>query len=41
MKAQRVLGKLHATGEIDPQTLGILARTWMDRYNQTNEMPSC
>ena len=37
MKAQRVLGKLHATGEIDPQTLGILARTWMDRYNQTNE----
>jgi hypothetical protein len=37
MKAQFVLGKLHAAGEIDPETLGILARTWMDRYNQTKE----
>ena len=37
MKAQLVLGKLHAAGEIGPETLGILARTWMDRYSQTNE----
>jgi len=37
MKAQLVLGKLYAAGEIGPETLGILARTWMDRYNQTKE----
>lgn len=37
LKAQLVLGKLHAAGEIGPETLGILARTWMDRYNQTGE----
>ena len=37
MKAQFVLGKLHAAGEIGPETLGLLARTWMDRYNQTGE----
>jgi len=37
MKAQFVLSKLYAAGEIDPETLGMLARTWMDRYKQTNE----
>jgi TIR domain len=37
MKAQLTLGKLYAAGEIGPETLGILARTWMDRYNQTGE----
>jgi Flp pilus assembly protein TadD len=37
VKAQLVLGKLYAAGEIGPETLGILARTWMDRYNQTGE----
>jgi hypothetical protein len=37
MKAQFVLGKLYASGEIGPETLGILARTWMDRYNQTGD----
>ena len=37
MKAQLVLGKLYAAGEIGPETLGILGRTWMDRYNQTGE----
>jgi tetratricopeptide (TPR) repeat protein len=37
MKAELVLGKLYAAGEIGPETLGILARTWMDRYNQTHE----
>ncbi len=36
-KAQLLLGKLYAAGEIDPETLGILARTWMDRYNQSGE----
>lgn len=36
-KAQIVLGKLYAAGEIDPETLGIYARTWMDRYNQSGE----
>ena len=36
-KAQLTLGKLYAAGEIDPETLGILGRTWMDRYNQTGE----
>jgi TIR domain/MAP3K TRAFs-binding domain len=35
MKAQLLLGRLHAAGEIDPETLGILARTWMDRYGQS------
>ena len=33
--AQLILGRLHAMGEIDPETLGILARTWMDRYNES------
>jgi len=37
MKAQLVLGKLYAAGEIDPETLGILGRTWMDRYTATGE----
>lgn len=37
LKAQLALGKLHAAGEIDPETLGIYARTWMDRYKQTND----
>jgi hypothetical protein len=37
IKAQLVLGKLYAAGEIDPETLGILARTWMDRYSQSGE----
>jgi hypothetical protein len=32
MAAQRILGKLWAEGEQDPETLGIYARTWMDRY---------
>jgi tetratricopeptide (TPR) repeat protein len=37
MDAQLVLGKLHAAGEIGPETLGILARTWMDRYTETGQ----
>jgi hypothetical protein len=37
IKAQMVLGKLYAAGEIDPETLGILAHTWMDRFNQSGD----
>jgi tetratricopeptide (TPR) repeat protein len=37
MQAQQVLGKLYAAGEIGPETLGIFARTWMDRYTETGE----
>jgi TIR domain len=37
MQAQLVLGKLYAAGEIGPETLGIFARTWMDRYTETGE----
>jgi hypothetical protein len=36
-KAQSVLGEFYAAGEIDPETLGIYARTWMDRYNATED----
>jgi len=36
-KAQRMLGKLYEQGERDPETLGIYARTWMDRYNQSGD----
>jgi tetratricopeptide (TPR) repeat protein len=35
MKAQRILARLYDKGERDPETLGILARTWMDRYQNT------
>ncbi|MBL0358258.1 MAG: DUF4071 domain-containing protein [Chitinophagaceae bacterium] len=32
-QAQKILGKLYAGGERDPETLGIYGRTWMDRYD--------
>jgi hypothetical protein len=35
--AQLVLGELYKSGEIDPETLGIYGRTWMDRYNATQQ----
>jgi len=35
--AQAILGELYSAGEIDPETLGIYARTWMDRYNVTKD----
>ena len=35
--AQLVLGRLYAAGEIDPETLGIYGRTWMDRYSKTGD----
>lgn len=31
-RAQQILGALEASGHEDPETLGIYARTWMDRY---------
>jgi hypothetical protein len=34
-EAQQVLGELEAAGSRDPETLGIYARTWMDRYKAT------
>jgi predicted Zn-dependent protease len=37
MAAQRVLSKLWAEGEQDPETLGIYARTWMDRYAESGD----
>jgi tetratricopeptide (TPR) repeat protein len=30
--AQEILGTLYASGQRDPETLGIYGRTWMDRY---------
>ena len=37
-EAQFVMAKLHADGQIGPETLGIYARTWMDRYNAEGEI---
>ena len=34
-EAQDVLGRLHGEGHLDAETLGIYARTWMDRYDKT------
>lgn len=34
-RAQQRLGELYQEGHRDPETLGIYARTWMDRYNLT------
>lgn len=36
-KAQIVLSELEASGEQDPDTLGIFARTWMDRYQESKD----
>lgn len=35
--AQLELEELRALGERDPETLGILARTWMDRFKQSGD----
>jgi tetratricopeptide (TPR) repeat protein len=34
-QAQRILGTVYEAGERDPETLGIYARTWMDRYSKS------
>jgi tetratricopeptide (TPR) repeat protein len=36
--AQQVLGELHELGEKDPETLGMLARTWRDRHAQSGDL---
>jgi hypothetical protein len=36
-EAQQSLGELYALGHRDPETLGIYARTWMDRYNLSGQ----
>lgn len=35
-EAQKVVSKLYAKGHRDPETLGIYARTWMDRYKASD-----
>jgi predicted Zn-dependent protease len=35
--AQQVLGELHELSERDPETLGILARTWRDRFGESQD----
>ena len=37
-KAQDLLAELYEGGERDPETLGIFARTWMDRYAASRDM---
>ena len=34
-EAQKILSTLYTQGERDPETVGIYARTWMDRYNKS------
>jgi TPR repeat protein len=36
--AQNILGELYEQGERDPETLGIYARTWMDRYAKSGNI---
>lgn len=36
-EAQAILGELYELGERDPETLGIYARTWMDRYGKSGD----
>ena len=36
--AQTVLGELVHAGEQDPETLGLFARTWADRYKQSDSL---
>jgi hypothetical protein len=36
-KAQDILGVLYEKGERDPETLGIYARTWMDKYTASKD----
>lgn len=36
--AQDILGELYALNHLDPETLGIYGRTWMDRYKKSNNL---
>jgi len=37
-KAQDILGELYESNHLDPETTGIYARTFMDRYTKTNDI---
>lgn len=37
-EAQSILGILYAAKERDPETVGIYARTWMDRYSRSGDL---
>jgi tetratricopeptide (TPR) repeat protein len=37
-KAQELVGELYEKNQRDPETLGIYARTWMDRYAKSGEI---
>jgi len=37
-EAQEILGVLNNLNHLDPESLGIYARTWMDRYNVSNDV---
>ncbi len=37
-QAQEVLGTLYLQNNLDPETMGIYARTWMDRYQESNDL---
>jgi tetratricopeptide (TPR) repeat protein len=37
-EAQEILGELHEKNHLDPETLGIYGRTWMDRYSKSNDI---
>jgi tetratricopeptide (TPR) repeat protein len=36
--AQDILGELYALNHLDPETLGIYGRTWMDRYKLSGDL---
>jgi tetratricopeptide (TPR) repeat protein len=38
LTAQDILGELYQMEERDPETLGIYARTWMDRYSKSGDV---
>jgi tetratricopeptide (TPR) repeat protein len=37
-KAEDILGELYAMNHLDPETMGIYARTWMDKYAISNDI---
>jgi hypothetical protein len=37
-RAQEILGVLYEKNNLDPETLGIYGRTWMDRYARSNNI---
>ncbi|MFL6451375.1 MAG: TRAFs-binding domain-containing protein [Bryobacteraceae bacterium] len=37
-EAQEILGELYASGQRDPETLGIYGATWMDRYRRSGNL---